>query len=970
MCKKHLLEARRHCKDYTYIPKWKKVEQTDEPPPLPKCCIHPQCVNKFQDKLIKPAFASTDELEELIGVHASESNPLLLCVSCYGKLYRQFNPPLTCASCGTIGKTGQKFRHSPNVLLVEQYLQDTEFTDISISPDDWLCSSCYNVHCSIIKTMHSEENGTDEMLAKAIETWEGTTKTHNVSKLTIAVVKSVLFVAKHLLQQKALLLPHVCHVFLEAYGVNIMEDNKSVQLTLEVEESSVQFSSRWLLHQLIFYLNTFMMHKCVHMKFGTILFRKGGDMLVALSWALGSSQSTPQWCESNTEKKHREYPNAEKTLKEASIIVNDLIHNEIKNLQPSINCRTLEINESLKNVNPLLLDFLLSITNTVREREITNTTKHIKRIRLFFILCQLMFCTNPKNPPPIHDFIADTIEVCGGSRRLIQILNRLGCVSSPDTHDRFVTFHATIKRQLQIWDELPSNVFTIASVDNFDMLQSYAAVYCGDQKRSYHGTTVQLVQPNSTSLTSVAQQSLHINPTCSLVTDDYVVSEGDQPVVNRKFAQQRRQYSPGSSLVNLGNLGPKRQRTVEVRHITVQPVSTVQLPEPSTITLEGFKENHQQIIERNILEKKLFLYIIQKYTLHHQKDYFPMNATLSEVRVFLNDYSDCGSQNKSAVYYMELIDENPDCAETMSLVAEDLLAKFKGVQDGFVMLVGDGKSYRHLMNIKNQYSTELNKLLIFPGDWHILKNYQPILIKVYYSAGLRELAKNSGYHGATLKSVEHCSSFKRTHYFLLQAWEALYREMLHVYIVNSGSKITADTSCILLTGIQMSSSPKHVMQRISELIEDNQTNEEFMKFVTQRSETDKTWKFWTQFVFTDCFCYFGLYLAVRSSNWQLRVASLKQMAPMFTAFDREYYARILPHHLSEIQRYPPTIMTHLESGAFTVKLSGQQWRAVALDEAHEMCINKDLKNAVVHPTKSNLQKKLYFSIIELRYIKT
>ena len=48
-------------------------------------------------------------------------------------------------------------------------------------------------------------------------------------------------------------------------------------------------------------------------------------------------------------------------------------------------------------------------------------------------------------------------------------------------------------------------------------------------------------------------------------------------------------------------------------------------------------------------------------------------------------------------------------------------------------------------------------------------------------------------------------------------------------------------------------------------------------------------KLWTQFVFTDCFCYLRLCLAIHSSNWQLRVASLMQMAPMLAALDREYY---------------------------------------------------------------------------------
>ena len=36
--------------------------------------------------------------------------------------------------------------------------------------------------------------------------------------------------------------------------------------------------------------------------------------------------------------------------------------------------------------------------------------------------------------------------------------------------------------------------FLVASFDNVDFLQSYTAVYSGDQVCSWHGTTVQVIQ--------------------------------------------------------------------------------------------------------------------------------------------------------------------------------------------------------------------------------------------------------------------------------------------------------------------------------------------------------------------------------------------------------------------------------------------------------------------------------------------
>ena len=137
-----------------------------------------------------------------------------------------------------------------------------------------MCFSCYKLHCSILKSLNSSTDyeGSDSGLQQNIKTWKNTVDSTDL--LTSAVLSAVMFVAENLIQQKAVLLPWACQIFLQAYSDDQIGSTPT-KLTLEVGESCVRFTSQWLLNQLILHLNQYILYKCMHKKFGTILYRRG-----------------------------------------------------------------------------------------------------------------------------------------------------------------------------------------------------------------------------------------------------------------------------------------------------------------------------------------------------------------------------------------------------------------------------------------------------------------------------------------------------------------------------------------------------------------------------------------------------------------------------------------------------------------------------------------------------------------------
>jgi len=146
------LEAKRYHSDPSYLPKWKKLEQEEGGESTGTHCIYPNCL--VNSKLIVPAFEPIEKLETILSVKSNHENSFVLCQQHYQELYRKVHASNPCACCGTKPKFGQPFsRHSPDAETVFMHLSKTGL-DVEMKPEDYICSTCYKLHLSILKGIH------------------------------------------------------------------------------------------------------------------------------------------------------------------------------------------------------------------------------------------------------------------------------------------------------------------------------------------------------------------------------------------------------------------------------------------------------------------------------------------------------------------------------------------------------------------------------------------------------------------------------------------------------------------------------------------------------------------------------------------------------------------------------------------------------------------------------------------------
>ena len=321
-------------------------------------------------------------------------------------------------------------------------------------------------------------------------------------------------------------------------------------------------------------------------------------------------------------------------------------------------------------------------------------------------------------------------------------------------------------------------------------------MFCGKQTSSWHGTTVQAVQPRLNDHDSMPthraelqcitarSSATHGEYTAAASMEDMQTSSRHlECTVSERLVEnitRKRSLSTRSPYKSLRSPIPKlkrRARTGTEGNPMVLSSPRVQFPASESRNSRNYTTLDMQIVQREKsaiaqFRKEMDTYTLLNYT--HCKD--GADTPIMSVQEYMAVISPVTAQ-KSNVVYMEVLDAKSESKDTLMTIIFDLHERFIERQGKkFLVLAADGKLFEVLQSLKYEYGEELNWVLLFPVDWHMLKNYQYALMKPYFDMGLKELARVSGYPVA---AIQACSQFKRTHHFLI---EALYLVILQRFI--------------------------------------------------------------------------------------------------------------------------------------------------------------------------------------------
>ncbi len=390
---------------------------------------------------------------------------------------------------------------------------------------------------------------------------------------------------------------------------------------------------------------------------------------------------------------------------------------------------------------------------------------------------------------------------------------------------------------------------------------------------------------------------------------------------------------------------------------------------PNQIQLHLFKPSCSEELATSGLLMRMFMYTLERYTII--KKNLSINLPTLKCKLAAEDETCTVPRGKAKFAFIEIYNDKADCTSTIKKVLNNLHHTFKVSKHvNHLFIVGDLKTYEFVMKAKSDQGKAMDWVIPYVGDWHVLKNLQSVIMKIFWDAGLKEVAKVV-HKGGSVLNLRNCSSFKHTHRFILQAYEALYLYQIDCFLrlrdqSEDNSQISHEEILYLLAGVVKELEDANAeFTNIDSFLKKQEAAtrklmpklwDEYLAWCMKMSEMYETFAFWNRFLKSDVFAYVQLFISIRTGKWDLRQAAIKHIATLFHAFDHQNYARWLPIHLGQIYAMPEYVLLHLKSGSFVSSIKGINYSCVGFDEAHEMLINKMVKNVIIRNTPRNIAR--------------
>lgn len=282
------------------------------------------------------------------------------------------------------------------------------------------------------------------------------------------------------------------------------------------------------------------------------------------------------------------------------------------------------------------------------------------------------------------------------------------------------------------------------------------------------------------------------------------------------------------------------------------------------------------------------------------------------------------------------------------------------LEQSYLPVFCDEGVYKIARHITLTHKEEFDKIILCLGGFHITKVLHGCIGKYLNESGIKNLFIETELFGMNVINQilegKHYARCVKAYNYLGEAFRRLQIEefITEENLIDCENEIVQ----IILFKESFSTGDFHECKGILSNLKkvESSLSEKFKEFILKRCQESQTFRYWNNVLILIDLMH-DLIRADRMGDWELHLATIKKLLPVFHAMDRTNYSRWCSVYLEDmlsLQEQAPEVYRQFMKGRFTVKKSPVPFTSVASDQALEQTINRAFKSisGVIGSTKN------------------